>query len=154
MWHLLKSAGCVLACPWEVESAPHPVKCKGLPRVQASLGCYSRDGRSIRPVAPHRDTEDPFTHWHGWPGWPCNQLAKADMQNWKILNITACDLGAPSVPTGGKSNRIPCRHDGESGHLDAILKQCLMKWENALAALCFVAHRRTPRSAQWTHSVI
>lgn len=100
------------------------------------------------------DNEGPFTRWHGWPGWPENQLAKADMQNWKILNITACDLGVPSVPTVGKSNTIPCRRDGESGHLDAVLKQCLMKWENAFAALCFVAHTRGPGSAQWPHFVI
>lgn len=88
------------------------------------------DQRFSRWMASPQENMGWSMQWHGWPGWPFNQLAKLDMWNWKILNISACDLGVLSVPTAGQGNTIPSRRDGESGHLDAILKQCLMKWEN------------------------
>lgn len=52
--------------------------------------------------SPPQDNQSPCTQWHGWSGCLYNQLSELDMWNWRILNITACDLAVPSVPTVGE----------------------------------------------------
>lgn len=141
----LPVGGGVSTSPTEVERAP-----RGFSRFSCCVG----DQRSARkgPSPGYWGPVQAMT----WLARMARQSAcEVGHMNWKIWRHHSLWFCIPSVPTGGKSNTIPPGHGGkESGHLDAILKQCLMKWENAFAAMCSVAPMHKPRSAQWTPSVI